>query len=267
MKKTIASIIIPTYNRSALLKEALDSCLNQSVHCEIIVCDHGSTDNTSQLMESYTHENVTYIRREKDFGPHFAWLEAVLHCSHDWVHIQYDDDWIESSFMEKALALTNETVAFVCTDAKIFFDDKNTYEPSVFFPPLTSGIHSSKFAYKKLMRTVISPGACLLRKDEIVNNLFVGKLPLAKIHYRGVGPDILFGLSSAVNYPSFGYVKEQLAVFRAHEGSITTNAQTTNKEKSITAAYNEARKYARILKINNGGGYLNFVFNAFFRNR
>jgi glycosyltransferase involved in cell wall biosynthesis len=268
MKKTVASIIIPTYNRSALLKKAIDSCLNQTVPCEIIVCDHGSTDNTTTLMETYSsRENIQYIRREKDFGPHFAWLEAVLHCSHNWVHIQYDDDWIDPYFMERTLALTNETVAFVCTDAKIFFEEKNSYESSVFFSKLETGVHASKFAYKRLMRNVISPGACLLRKNEIINNLFIGNVPLAKTHYFGVGPDILFALSSCVNYPTFGYIKEELAVFRAHEGSITTNAQNSNKQKSITAAYNEARKYARILKTNNGNGILNFVFNAFFRKR
>jgi glycosyltransferase involved in cell wall biosynthesis len=267
MKKTAASIIIPTYNRASLLKEAINSCLNQTVYCQIIVCDHGSTDDTSQLMQHYQHENITYIRREKDFGPHFAWLEAALHCSHEWIHIQYDDDWIEPTFMEKTLALATEQTAFVCTNANIFFEDKNLYEPSVFFPSLNSGSHASKLAYKKLMRTVISPGACLLRKDEIINNLFTGKLPLAQTHYFGVGPDILFALSSCINYPQFGYVKEPLAIFRAHDGSITTNAQNTNKQKSIAKAYNEARKYARILKINNGTGYLNFVFNLFFKKR
>ena len=117
------------------------------------------------------------------------------------------------------------------------------------------------------MRVVISPAACLLRKDEIVNNLFTGKLPLAKTHYFGVGPDILFALSSCINYPLFGYINKPLAVFRAHDGSITTNAQNSNKQKSIAAAYNEARKYARILKTNNGTGILTFVFNAFFKKR
>ena len=267
MKKTAASIIIPTYNRSALLKQAIDSCLNQTLYCEIIICDHGSTDNTSELMKNYQQENIKYIRREKDFGPHFAWLEAALHCNHDWVHIQYDDDWIEPSFMERTLALTSENVAFVCTDSKIFFEDKNISEPSIYFPKIATGTHSSTIAYKKLMRVVISPGACLLRKSEIINNLFVGNLPLAKTHYFGVGPDILFALSSCINYPSFSYIQEELTVFRAHEGSITTNAQNTNKQKSITAAYNEARKYARILKTNNGTGILNFVFNVFFKKR
>ena len=264
MNQTEASIIIPTYNRAALLKQAIDSCLKQTVHCQIIVCDHGSTDNTPQIMSEYSNQNILYIRREKDFGPHFAWLEAALHCSHTWVHIQYDDDWIEPDFMQKLLSLTADDVGLVCSDAKIFFDAKNMYESSVFFKKLQTGLHPSSMAYKKLMRTVISPGACLLRKDEIVNNLFVGNLPLAKTHYFGVGPDILFGLSSCINYPKFGYLQEQLAIFRAHEGSITTDAQNNNKHKSINNAYNEARKYARVLKINNGNGFLSFVFHLFF---
>ena len=264
MKKTVASIMIPTYNRATLLKQALDSCLNQTVHCEIIVCDHGSTDNTPQVMETYRQENITYIRREKDFGPHFAWLEAALHCSHPWIHIQYDDDWIEPGFMEKLLALTGDDVGFVCSDAMIFFDTTGKYEPSVFFKNLSTGLHNSSFALKRLMRIVISPGACLLRKEEMLNNLFVGKVPLAKDHYHGVGPDLLFSLSASVNYPKFGYVQEQLTIFREHAGSITTDAQNNNKRKSINNAYNEARKYAKVLKVNNGNGFLSFVFHLLF---
>lgn len=264
MKETVASIMIPTYNRSALLKQTLDSCLNQTVHCEIIVCDHGSSDDTPQVMETYQHENITYIRREKDFGPHFAWLEATLNCNHPWVHIQYDDDWMEPGFMEKMLALTADDVAFVCSDAKIFFEETGVYEASVYFKKLSTGLHSSSLAFKRLMKIVISPGACLLRKQQILDNLFVGKVPLAKSHYHGVGPDLLFALSSSVTYPKFGYIHEQLAIFREHAGSITTNAQNTNKRKIIKNAYNEARKYAKVLKLNNGNGFLSFVFQLLF---
>ena len=163
MKKTVASIMIPTYNRATLLKQALDSCLNQTVYCEIIVCDHGSTDNTPQIMETYSQENITYIRREKDFGPHFAWLEAALHCSHPWVHIQYDDDWIEPGFMEKMLALTGDDVGFVCSDAKIFFDTTRKYEASVFFKKLRTGLHNSWCATAPTARWS-APTACCRRK-------------------------------------------------------------------------------------------------------
>jgi len=44
------SIVIPTYNRCALLRRAIDSCLLQSYkNYEIIISDNASTDSTSEL--------------------------------------------------------------------------------------------------------------------------------------------------------------------------------------------------------------------------
>src|SRR5512136_96831 len=47
------SVIIPTYNRCAMVREAIDSVLaNRGVEFELIVVDDGSTDNTRNLARS-----------------------------------------------------------------------------------------------------------------------------------------------------------------------------------------------------------------------
>ncbi len=56
------SIIIPTYNRSALLKRALLSCLEQTYQdFEIIVVDDGSTDDTKLMVESLSCDKIRYV--------------------------------------------------------------------------------------------------------------------------------------------------------------------------------------------------------------
>src|SRR5689334_18648366 len=58
------SVIIPTYNRAAFIKQAIDSALNQTrVPDEIIVVDDGSTDNTAGILARYDHP-VRVIRQE-----------------------------------------------------------------------------------------------------------------------------------------------------------------------------------------------------------
>jgi len=57
------SVIIPTYNRGWILKEAIDSVLAQEFRdFELIVVDDGSTDNTPQILESYA-QDLTVIRQ------------------------------------------------------------------------------------------------------------------------------------------------------------------------------------------------------------
>jgi len=62
-KKPLVSVIIPTYNRGWILKEAIDSVLAQDFRdFELIVVDDGSTDNTRQILDSY-HQDLMVVRQ------------------------------------------------------------------------------------------------------------------------------------------------------------------------------------------------------------
>ena len=54
MKHPLVSVIIPTYNRSQMVQEAIDSVLNQDfADYELIVVDDGSGDNTPAILAAY----------------------------------------------------------------------------------------------------------------------------------------------------------------------------------------------------------------------
>lgn len=59
------SVIIPTYNRSGLVKEAIGSVLAQTEpDLEVIVVDDGSTDDTRAVVETIPDERVNYFRKD-----------------------------------------------------------------------------------------------------------------------------------------------------------------------------------------------------------
>jgi hypothetical protein len=56
-KSPEVSVILPTYNRAWILKEAIDSVLAQDFKdFELIVVDDGSTDDTGQILDSYDQD-------------------------------------------------------------------------------------------------------------------------------------------------------------------------------------------------------------------
>ena len=68
----MVSIIIPTYNRSQFLIEAVESCIRQSYkHLEVIIVDDGSTDNTQTtvrklLRTTWSRQNIRYFFRKNE---------------------------------------------------------------------------------------------------------------------------------------------------------------------------------------------------------
>ena len=244
------SIVIPTFNRAHFLKETIESCLNQSIPCEIIVCDHGSTDGTNELMLNY-QGRVKYIRREVDFGPHYCWLDGILNSTNYLIHIQYDDDWIDPMFIEKSIAVYSDDVAFVFSGAIVVNKEEGTSKPMQYKSWYSTGIHKiGKVQRKILAGHLISPAACLFRKDELLKSIFQGQIPLARTTYRGVGPDILFSLIPILKYKYVGVVSEDLAYFRAHNDSISIDS-LKDKTNQLSKAYIDARIFYIMLAIFN----------------
>jgi len=102
LSKPKVAIVIPTFNRSKFVQKAIESSLRQTYPCEVVVCDHGSSDDTPRVMKKYANK-IKYVRKEEDFGPHFCWLDGILHADADFIHLQYDDDWIADNYIEKCM--------------------------------------------------------------------------------------------------------------------------------------------------------------------
>lgn len=64
MKTTdIIDIIIPSYNQAQFLPDAIESALDQTVKCRVIVVDDGSTDNSLELAGKYPVTLVSQVNK------------------------------------------------------------------------------------------------------------------------------------------------------------------------------------------------------------
>lgn len=100
------SVIIPTYNRCALLLEAIDSVLAQSTQSfELIVIDDGSTDGTAEhlkgIAKSIRFEGIEHC------GPGAARNRGVALAGAPLIAFLDSDDLWASTKLERQLAFMN----------------------------------------------------------------------------------------------------------------------------------------------------------------
>jgi glycosyltransferase involved in cell wall biosynthesis len=117
------SVYIPTKNRPAMLKRAIDSVLAQSYpNVEIVVSDDGSTDNTPEFMSALIeqHKNIIYLRSEKSHGACHARNKAILASSGKFITGLDDDDRFLPNRIEKFVEAYKDGDAFISSLAYNF---------------------------------------------------------------------------------------------------------------------------------------------------
>lgn len=95
-RKTLFSVIIPTFNRADQLKIALSSLVYQTFKdFEVVVCDDGSKDNTQEIAESFKNQlSIKYIREEHWGGPARPRNTGIINSIGDWIcFLDSDDLW------------------------------------------------------------------------------------------------------------------------------------------------------------------------------
>ena len=64
---SLVSVIMPVYNAATYLREAIESVLNQTYRdFEFIIINDGSTDNSEEIIKSYTDPRIVYLKNEKN---------------------------------------------------------------------------------------------------------------------------------------------------------------------------------------------------------
>jgi len=248
MNTPLVTIVIPTFNRATMLRRCIDSALAQTQPCEIVVVDHGSSDDTPQVVRSFG-DQVRYLRREQDHGVHFAWVDGVVSAQCEFVHFNFDDDYLEPTYIEKCMSLMAPDVGLVFSKVTVV-DEGSGKVQCVLFERIcgASGLYPASVFMNKQITGLVSPGATIIRRKDILNALFVGKVPFARHEYRGVGPDWLMTSMVTLDYPKIGFINEPLAIFSSHEGSITINAlHDAKKKQALRCAYQESRKFYTLL--------------------
>jgi glycosyltransferase involved in cell wall biosynthesis len=163
----LVSVIIPTFNRSNVSYEAIESVLNQSFQdFELIVVDDGSTDGTLELLETYGDRIQCYFQENK--GPSAARNLGIKNATGLYLSfLDSDDLWLPDKLC------TQMDLIFSNPDIKICYTDEIWIRNGVRVNPKKRHQKYSGWIFEYcLALCIISPSSVLLHRD-IFNNVGV----------------------------------------------------------------------------------------------
>ena len=157
MTKPCVSIVIPTYNQSQFVNEALESVLSQSFqNFEIIVINDGSTDNTKAVLSNF-NDHIQIINQENK-GLSEARNKGIQKARGDFIaFLDSDDLWVPEKLESQMKLLRNNPEFLWCySDAEVF--DSETGQTQYLYSQLYEHLYSGCiFNYLILENFIASP--------------------------------------------------------------------------------------------------------------
>ena len=129
MSNIKVSVIVPVFNVESYLNESLDSILNQTLKdIEIICINDGSTDNSLDILETYSKKDkrIKIISKENE-GQGVARNVGLDNAQGEYISFVDSDDFIKRDMLEKLYnkAENNDLDLVMC---KVSSFDNETHE-------------------------------------------------------------------------------------------------------------------------------------------
>lgn len=119
MKSKVCAVVV-TYNRVDMLKDAIESLSKQTVNLDILIVNNGSTDGTSEYLETLTNVKIINQDNVGGAGGFFTGIKYACEHGYDFAWIMDDDVLPELDSLQILLDDYNhmsakENVGFICS--------------------------------------------------------------------------------------------------------------------------------------------------------
>jgi len=237
------SVIIPTYNRLPILKEAVDSVLAQEFEdMELIIVDDGSTDGTAEEMKRYGGR-VKLIQHSQNKGVSAARNKGILHARGKYIaFLDSDDLWVKGKLKIQVSFLDDNPHYPICYTDEIWIRRGKRVNPM-----LKHAKYSGWIFEKCLPLCIISPSSVMMKRTLFSK---VGLFDEALL----VCEDYDFWLRVSARFPIF-FISRKLIVKRGgHPDQLSQKSWGNDRcrvialEKLLSEPYIGSEEREMILK-------------------
>ena len=158
-KKPKVSVIIPTYNRGWILREAIDSVLAQDyTDYELIVVDDGSTDDTRKILDSYGRDII--VLQQPNKGVSAARNRGIAESRAQLVALLDSDDiWLPQKLTRQVAFFKSNPDALICQTEETWVRNGVRVNPKKRHHKFSGMIFEPSLAL-----CLVSPSAVMIRK-------------------------------------------------------------------------------------------------------
>ncbi len=256
----LISIIIPTYNRSHLLGETLDTIIAQTyTNWECIVVDDGSTDYTQELLEFYIVRSpqISFFKRPEN---RLKGANACRNYGYEISNGAYvnwfdDDDLMHPEKLKRQLKYLEETNYSFCVCQSVVFKEQKNNIIGLRSKNIVSNIPFFDVLIMKIAfmtPSVLWKKSLLIKLDHLLDEELQG------------AQEWEFHLRVLNKYPEYGVLPEELVFLRKHEESITHNVNEKQRFFNYFLARLKIYKNTELVLDPESGHFLKeYLLNSF----
>jgi glycosyltransferase involved in cell wall biosynthesis len=167
------SAVIPTFNRLAYIRRAIDSLLAQTVSVdEVIIIDDGSTDGTAEAVEARYGARVRVVRQQ-NAGVSGARRRGIQEARGEWIaFLDSDDEWMPERNRQLLEAATRvpADVAWIFGDMRVVTDQGS---PTTLFEEYGLSVKESPHIFADSLSVQYPFQFCMLQGSFIRRSVLV----------------------------------------------------------------------------------------------
>ena len=125
-EKTFVDVILPNYNKTEFLEEAINSVITQTYkNWHLYIIDDNSSDNSEKIIDKFSNlKNVNIIKLQKNKGPSFCRNYAMRISKSKYISfIDSDDSWLNDKLEKQIYFMEKYNLSFTYTDYTPFFEN------------------------------------------------------------------------------------------------------------------------------------------------
>jgi glycosyltransferase involved in cell wall biosynthesis len=208
----LVSIIMPAYNAEKFISKSIESVLQQTYqNWELLVVNDGSKDNTSSIVKLFNYTRIKLIEQENG-GVSKARNTGIANSTGEFIaFLDSDDLWLKDKLeIQVKYMRNNQNIVLSYGDYLSFIEDGKIIENKQLYPFKIKDLKQRLLVFNFIATlTVMVKSDVLKATGGFDTELF--------------GPedwDLWIKISQKGD---IGYIKENLAMYREHEGGISKN--------------------------------------------